>query len=120
MQKFSCFLVLVPLCAGQSITVQGYDPGLQRHFQLIADEAWRIAKETFQIKPPPDLPIVCRYDASGPVTRLDDWVHPSRIEIGISTVGPFYSQFVYQLGHELGHVLIDPRRSNGLIEAIAT
>ncbi len=116
---FGCF-VLARLCAGESISVEGYESGLQRHFQFIADEVWRIAKETFRIKPPLDLPIVCRYGASGPVTRLDDWIHPSRIEIGISTVGPYDSQFVYQLGHELGHVMLNPRRSNALIEAIAT
>ncbi len=74
----------------------------------------------FGTKRPVDLPILCRYDASGPSTRLDDWIHPMRIEIGLSTAGPFYSQFVYQLGHELGHVMLNPRRSNLLMEAIAT
>jgi hypothetical protein len=31
-----------------------------------------------------------------------------------------YNQFAYQLGHELGHVMLDPRRSNGMDETLAT
>ena len=74
-----------------------------------------------------DIPIYCRFGpvspATGsraPFTEFDNWEHPSKIIVHLSVNTPVYSQFVYQLGHQLGHVMLDPRRSNGLIDTIYT
>src|SRR5439155_25086603 len=44
---------------------------------------------------------------------------PSIYRIHLSEKGRDYVRFTYQLAHELGHVMLDPRRSNGLIETLA-
>jgi hypothetical protein len=107
--------------ASPAITVDNsFESNSRRRFQMIAGEVERLAREYFQASPPIDLPLFVRRDRSGPLTELDDWTHPTRIYIGLKTVAPFYAQFAYQLGHEIAHVYLNPRRANGILESIAT
>jgi len=83
--------------------------------QALADNVWDVVQEMFHSSPPLDLPIHCREsNAEVPLTR----VKQDEISIRITAHGTHYAQFAFQLGHELGHVMLDPRRSNGMVEAI--
>lgn len=98
-----------------------YEPGLKRNLEAVASDIRDIVRSRFRdSRPPLDLPISCRVDLAGPITQLDDWTHPTRIVIGLTSNGPYYSQFAFQLAHELGHVMLDPRRTNGDIETLCT
>ncbi len=39
--------------------------------------------------------------------------------IHLSATNSYSGHFVYQFSHELGHVMLDPRRSNGVLEILA-
>ncbi len=109
------------LSVSQSITVDGsFEANSRPRFQAIAEDVLRVAQQVFEAPPPVDLPIVCRRDRFGPLNELDNWEHPTRVYVGINTVAPFYGQFVYQLAHEIGHVYLNPRRTNGAMESLAT
>lgn len=90
----------------------------RRDFQVIAEDVWTVVSEAFHSRPPLDLPIICHKRSDGPFTALNDWANPDSIIIGLSVSGSFWAQFVYQLSHELGHVMLDPRRTNGVVETI--
>lgn len=68
-------------------------------------------------RPPEDKPIVCYYRRQGPLTSVAEDLLSFRV--GLAVDSRDYVRLVYQLGHELCHVMMDPRRSNGLIEVIA-
>ena len=72
----------------------------------------------FRHKPPLNLPIVIYSDR--PITSLDDWKNPSVIRIGVTS--PLWSsdQLIFQISHELGHVMLDPRRNNGFVDTICS
>ena len=89
----------------------------------MAEDVWGIVKNLFGgAAPPVDLPIYChRISGPRPVTVLDnDWAHSSKIVVSLTANGPVYDQFAYQLAHELAHVMLNPHRSNGVVEAICT
>src|SRR5579883_282930 len=83
--------------------------------QELANEVWDVVAEMFHSSLPLDLPIRVRQSqATVPMTRvLED-----EINIRITAHGTYYAQFAFQLGHELGHVMLDPRRTNGVVEAL--
>jgi hypothetical protein len=84
--------------------------------QELANEVWDVVGEMFHSSLPIDLPIRVRQSsAATPMTRVLE----NEINIRITAHGTFYSQFAFQLGHELGHVMLDPRRTNGVVEALA-
>lgn len=84
--------------------------------QELADDVWDVVGEMFHSSLPLDLPIRVRQSNSAvPMTR----VLSNEINIRITAHGTFYAQFAFQLGHELGHVMLDPRRTDGVVEAIA-
>jgi len=96
-----------------------FPPSTRPTLQTLADTIWDIVQEMFHASPPLDFPIDVRHARSGaPLTSLDDYNYPTTIRIRLTSSGTHYSQFAYQLGHELGHVMLDPRRSDGTIEAI--
>jgi hypothetical protein len=83
--------------------------------QELANDVWDVVGEMFHSSLPLDLPIHVRQSsAEVPVTR----VFENEINIRITSHGTFYAQFAFQLGHELGHVMLDPRRTNGVVEAV--
>ncbi len=85
--------------------------------QSLADDVWDIVGEMFHNQPPFAAPITIHYEkASAPLTTVED----GAISIRLTTSESYYAQFAFQLGHELGHVMLDPRRSNGLVETICT
>lgn len=114
-----------------SITVDNsFGPVLRPNFQAVANDVASIVTDLFEGRRPPlDLPIVCylktippigsRDQPVSPDTTLDDWDHPKQIRIGVTSSTPVYAQLAFQLGHELGHVMLDPRRTNGVVETIA-
>ena len=78
---------------------------------------WDLIGEMFHNAAPLDAPIRCYYEKSeAPLTTVDG----GGISIRVTSTGTYYAQFVFQLAHELGHVMLDPRRSNGIVETICT
>jgi hypothetical protein len=86
--------------------------------QELADDVWDIVESLYHASPPLDLPIDVHQGEGDPVTRLDDAANPNEIRVRITSTGTHYAQFAFQLAHELSHVMLDPRRSNGVVEAI--
>ena len=128
-------LVLVLLfCSGPASATQitvddSVGRNLKVNFQAVADDVWRIVRDTFHDATlPVDLPIFCQLgplnpplgSSKAPFTELDPWEHPTRIVIHLDVRDAYYAQFAFQLGHELGHVMLNPRRSNGVIDTICT
>jgi hypothetical protein len=70
---------------------------------------------------PPSMgwkPIVCFHNPAYPIADVSPL--PVTYRIGVAVTDRFYAQFAYHLGHELGHIMFDPRRTNGLLEVLAT
>ncbi|HEV1286466.1 MAG TPA: hypothetical protein VNU44_14190 [Bryobacteraceae bacterium] len=115
-------IFLIPIWAApvdaQVVVDRTLDADGSNQLQMIANEVWDIVRDLFGKAPPLNLPIRCHFDPSRPITSLDNWTRPTATMIGITVTGAHWSQFAYQLSHELGHVMIDPRRSNGIIETI--
>lgn len=137
MKALICFAMFCSSLCSQplkslSITVDdSFRPDLKPNFQAVANDVASIVTDLFESRRPPlDLPIVCYLKAIPPIgskdnsvfpeTTLDNWNHPKQIRIGVTPNTPVYAQLAYQLGHEMGHVMLDPRRTNGVIETIAT
>lgn len=59
--------------------------------------------------------IVIQYKKENPL--IDAVTNVDKYLIFLTVNGREYNQFVYQLGHELGHIYFDPRRSNWFIES---
>ena len=97
------------------------EPGLHRTLQFVVDEVWAVIQEMFHGEAPPlPLPIVVRYGGPMPLTSLDNEAAPRTIFVRITTSGSQYDQFAYQMGHELGHVMLNPRRTTAVIETLCT
>jgi hypothetical protein len=85
--------------------------------QRVAVDVVAIAADLFPGDPPAGRrSIDCFRRESGPITIATD---PARYRVGLSVVGRRYAQLAYQLGHEMGHIYLDPRRTNGLLETLA-
>src|SRR5579885_1882808 len=83
--------------------------------QTLADDVWDLIGAMFHNQAPLDLPIEVRYEAAdAPMTTVE----AESISIRITSTGAHYAQFAFQLAHELTHVMLDPRRSNGVVETI--
>jgi hypothetical protein len=113
------------------IVDDSFPTDLQPDLQAVANDVRAIVNDLFEGRTPPlDLPIVCYWKhppgigstqlEAFPETTLDDIYKPTKIRIGLAVNGRYYAQFAYQLAHELGHVMLDPRRTNGVIETIAS
>lgn len=116
------FLVVVSLsacaaCAEPVYLDDSFPVSVRPTLQSLADDVWDLIGMMFHNNPPLDLPIHIYYEKSdAPLTSVQD----DRISIRLTSAGTHYAQFAFQLGHELGHVMLDPRRANGLVEAICT
>jgi hypothetical protein len=94
------------------------------NFKAIANDVCHILQNIFKGADLTDhRPITC-YVSSESVPRIDATTDPKKIRIGLalpkeSLEGLDYTRFVYQLGHELGHMMLGPLRTNGLIETLA-
>jgi len=110
--------------------------------EVVANDVVEIIKKRMRGVPPlqQSEPALCYIppavwttsaDARPPITLTSD---PLRIRIAIpEMITPpkgagqsqyqhwaRFGQFAYQLGHELTHVMLDPRRDNGVLESVAT
>lgn len=84
----------------------------------VAGETLAVVRQRFPGPPPAgSRPIVCIYDPSVPEVAPTGDQTPYIIKIGVKDRQ--FDQFAYQLGHELGHVMLDPRRTSGLDETCA-
>src|SRR4051812_2179851 len=89
--------------------------------RAVATDVARAVSDIFGGSSPPlNRPIVCSLSAPPPITCVDNWPDPMQIHIHITIGDRGYAQFAFQLGHELGHVMLGVHRSNGLIEVLAT
>ena len=68
-------------------------------------------------------PIVCYFGTEKvPHTDVENQGKSQRIRMSLTqerVQARDYSKFAFQLGHELGHVVLDARRCNGLVETLA-
>ena len=116
----SLFLILLTTGlapAGSVYLDDSFPVSTRPTLQSLADDVWDLIAVMFHNQPPLALSIVCKYeDADAPLTTIEGDI----ISIRITATGTHYAQFAFQLAHELGHVMLDPRRSNGVIETICT
>ncbi len=95
---------------------------LRGNYELVANDALLIVSGMFAHEAAPESrPIVIKL-ADTP--RSDVTSDPDHILIYLalpdnSLYGMDYTRFTYQLSHELGHVWMGARRTNGLIETLA-
>jgi hypothetical protein len=114
---FLFFLVAAGMNAQITIDTS-FRPDFRNDLQTVANEVWEIVRDLFGRNPPVDKPIRCYRKPDFPMTSLDNWLQPGQILVGINITESQWDQFAYQLGHELGHVMMNPRRSNGIIETL--
>jgi hypothetical protein len=86
---------------------------------IVANETADVVSGMFgRAAPPLERPIICRLGPI-PITSLDNWQNPTHILISLTVTDRKYSQFVYQLAHELGHVMLGVHRTNSTSETLA-
>lgn len=109
-------LIFTGLVSGDALYLDDSWPGATRStLQALANDVWDVVAEMFHSSVPLDSPIrVHQSYGAVPVTRVLE----NEINIRITAHGTYYAQFAFQLGHELGHVMLDPRRTNGVVEAL--
>ena len=111
------FALSVPLF-GQIRLEESFPEEVRRDLTTVAEEVLAVVQERMPGDPPAGVrPIVCFVRPKGPIT--DSTSDPSVYRIGLTVTGLQYAQFAYQFGHELGHVWLDPRRTNGVLEILA-
>jgi hypothetical protein len=119
----SSLLFIRLLCGQQHVELQPTFASESRaHMQVVANDIVAVVRHLMgRIRPPLDFPIAAYYRNPGvPITQLNDWRKPSAILIGLTAGGRKYDQFAYQLGHELGHVMLGPKHTNHTTEVLAT
>ncbi len=99
------------------------DRSIGRDFSLVAWDVGRIVGSLSDgASPPVNKPIVCWIGE--PLPLIDATSDHRFVFIRIALTNEDlrqrnYCRFAYQLSHEMGHLYLDPRRSNGLIETLA-
>jgi hypothetical protein len=122
--KSSATMLLCAMLAAGSLRANSvylddsFPTSVRPTLQELADDVWDLVEGLYHANPPLDLPIEIHQGEGSPVTKLDSSDDPREIRVRITSTGTHYAQFAFQLGHELSHVMLDPRRSNGIIEAI--
>lgn len=90
--------------------------GFNSDLETVARSAIEDFSRIFPACPPAGArPIRIFYRSEGPIT--DSTTDPTIYQIGLAVSDRFYSQLVFQLGHELCHIFADPRRSNWFVES---
>jgi hypothetical protein len=91
---------------------------VRRDLQTLAGDCLAACRQLWPGKPPAgERPIVLSIRAAGPLT--DSTSDPKTYRIYVTVKTRAYAQFVYQFSHEFAHVMLDPRRTNGLVETFA-
>lgn len=84
----------------------------------VAGEVLAVVRQRLSGPPPAGArSIVCIYSPSVPEVSPTGELTPYMIKTSVNERN--YDQFAFQLAHELGHVMFDPRRTNGLVETCA-
>lgn len=110
-------LFTVTAAAGPVYLDDSFPVSTRPTLQSLADDVWDVVGEMFHNQPPLALPIRIRYEkADVPLTKIEN----GEISVRLTSSETYYAQFAFQLAHELGHVMLDPRRSNGIVETICT
>jgi hypothetical protein len=101
------------------VTLDGaFPPEVRRDLQALADDTLAACRQLWPGAPPAgERPIVVSVRPAGPLT--DATSDPKTYRIYVTVKGRTYAQFVYQFSHEFAHVMLDPRRTNGLVETFA-
>lgn len=111
-----------PIYAGEIAPIRLDDsfPADQRaDFQAVANDLWEVLRQKFPVEPPAgERPIRVTYRPDGP-PLCDATSDEAEYRIYLTASDRRYAQFVYQLGHELGHVMTEPRRANAVGETLA-
>lgn len=116
----SALMFQVCSASAQRITVEASIPATEReNFRIVGNQIYSLVTEMFHGKPPLDLPIAIFHN-DVPITGADNWTKPTTLRIGTTLTGWYADQFVFQFAHEMGHVMIDPRRNSGFGDAICT
>ncbi len=99
------------------------DRSIAHDFTLLARDVERIVRSMFGgVSPPVNKPIVCWLGSPLPLTDSTTYARLICIRIALTDEdlrARNYCRFAYQLSHEMSHVYLEPRRSNGLIETLA-
>jgi hypothetical protein len=117
------FITVVYCCAATEERVSlddSWPPDTRANFQAATNDVWSIVQDLLNNRHPPvDLPIKCHFGIGVPITQLDNLLNPKTILISLAVSNYGYDQFVFQLAHEFGHVMLGPRRSDGLLRPFA-
>jgi hypothetical protein len=114
-----CVVSAAPPVARPAPTMDAdYPTKAKADLTVLAADVVACCRELWPGAPPAgERPIVLRYRAAGPLT--DGTSDPKTYRIYLTVTERFYSQFTYQLAHEFAHVMLDVRRTNGLVEVLA-
>jgi hypothetical protein len=85
--------------------------------KAVARDVLEVVRLRMGKEAPVKMPIVCYVRPAGPMTSVAS--DERTLRVGLSVTRRDYARLAYQLGHELAHVMMDPRRTNGLIEVVA-
>jgi hypothetical protein len=115
---FAVLAIPAPVVA-QGLTVDDSFPAdVRRDLATVATDTLACCRQLWPGKPPAgERPIVLSYRAAGPIT--DSTGDTKMYRIHVSVKQRYYTQFAYQLSHEFAHIMLDPRRTNGLVETLA-
>ena len=94
----------------------------RKDYESVAHSLRKVIDDTFcHGSPPLSLPIVCRLGIP-PRAALDSWSTPREFLIDVNVEAQIrpYSQFAFQLAHEVGHCYAGVYRSNFRIETVVT
>lgn len=97
---------------------------IRSNFTQVAQDVLQVVQNRFGHTLPRDnRPLVC-YVSTEAVPRTDARRNAGQIRIGLALPreclqGLDYTNFAYQLAHELGHVMMDAHRSNAVLETLA-
>jgi hypothetical protein len=106
--------------ASAQITVDSaFTESVRQNLQDTGNRVYSVVTEMFHSKPPLDLPIIVFHN-NQPITILDTWTKPTAIRIGTTLTDWYIDQFIFQFSHEMGHVMLDPRRNSGFVDAVCT
>lgn len=94
-----------------------FPPDTREDLKAVARDVLEVVRLRMGKEPPVSKPVVCYVRPEGPMTSVDTDERTYRV--GLSVTKRDYARMGYQLGHELAHVMMDPRRTNGVMEVVA-
>lgn len=97
---------------------ESFDSGIRNDLATVANTVADIIGILFQSSDPPTGPrrIHCVYcDQDAPTVQC----RPTEYRITLTVNSRDFCNFTYQLSHELGHIMMDPRPTNWVVEAFA-